>query len=171
LRTALGGLHPVEIDYYSYSSDSSRVRVVEPHRCFVEAGQWYLEGRCRSAGAVRVFRVDRIRTATVLEETFAAPEQLGEPELFVAADADALPRVDLRLSAGAEWVAEQYPHDSVDRDTDGRLVVRLPIAGQAWLERLLVRLGPDAEVVGANVALGGAARRQAAQRILARYAP
>jgi proteasome accessory factor C len=171
LRTAIAASHPVQIDYYSYGSDSSRVRVVEPHRCFVESGQWYLEGWCRSAAAVRVFRVDRIRTAEILDETFAAPQQLSAPELFVAAEANALPRVELRLSAGAEWVADQYPHDRAERDAEGRLVVTLPIAGSAWLERLLVRLGPDAELVGGSATLGGAARRRAAQRILAKYAP
>ena len=51
---------------------------------------------------------------------------------------------------------------------DGRLRVRLAVASERWLERVLLRAGPEAEVVEpAGVAtIWGAA---AAARLLARY--
>ena len=45
----------------------------------------------------------------------------------------------------------------------------LPVTADRWLERLLLRLGPAAEVVGAPVGLGEDLRSAAAERVLARY--
>jgi hypothetical protein len=47
--------------------------------------------------------------------------------------------------------------------------LRLPVAAQPWIERLLVRLGPAVRVIDAPEDLGIAGRNAAAARILARY--
>ena len=54
--------------------------------------------------------------------------------------------------------------------------VTLPVGGSAWLERLLLRLGPDAEILGGTTngtPVGPeplvALRANAARRILNRY--
>jgi proteasome accessory factor C len=78
------------------------------------------------------------------------------------------PRVVLDLSPDARWVVSQYPVDDATELDDGRVRVTLAISARPWLERLLVRLGPDAEVVEADPSLA-AAGRDAARRILARY--
>ena len=50
---------------------------------------------------------------------------------------------------------------SVERDADGGLTVALPVASERWLERLLLRVGPEAEVV-APAELAGVGRAAAA---------
>jgi hypothetical protein len=47
--------------------------------------------------------------------------------------------------------------------------VRLWVSATPWLERLLVRLGPDVRVVDADVPGLADAGRNAARRILGRY--
>jgi predicted DNA-binding transcriptional regulator YafY len=57
--------------------------------------------------------------------------------------------------------------ESVEETPDGRLRVVLVASERAWLERLLLRLGPAAEVVGpAEVRVEAA---EAARRLLVRY--
>ena len=76
-------------------------------------------------------------------------------------------RVTLLLNAGAAWVPESYPVESVEEMPDGRLKVVLVASERAWLERLLLRLGPAAEVLDpAEVRVEVA---EAARRLLARY--
>jgi proteasome accessory factor C len=77
------------------------------------------------------------------------------------------PRVTLRLAPSAEWVIESHPHESASRGKDGAWQVVLAISEPAWLERLLVALGPDATVVAppALVRLG----TDAAVRLRSRY--
>ena len=166
LQAAIDQRHQVELDYYAYGRDERSHRVVEPQRLYADQGQWYLAAFCHQAGGDRIFRVDRIHDAQLLEATFTPPTDVPSLAVFQPAPDD--PRVSLDLGAGARWVAEQYPTEDVVEQPDGRLRVTLAITAEPWLERLLLRLGPEAEVVAADGDLAGAGRRAAA-RVLARY--
>jgi hypothetical protein len=74
----------------------------------------------------------------------------------------------LRLAPEAAWVAESIPvEERIDR-ARGRVDVVLAVSGRAFLERLLLSLGPAAEVLGPPEAKE--IRAGAARRVLARYA-
>jgi len=75
--------------------------------------------------------------------------------------------VTLLLPPAAAWVAESYPVASAETRADGWLVVQLAVTSERWLERLLLRVGPEAQVL-APAELADVGRR-AAQRLLARY--
>jgi proteasome accessory factor C len=167
LQEATEGHHQVEIDYYTYGRDELTTRVVEPHRLYADQGNWYLAAMCHHAGGDRMFRVDRINRATALDTTFVPPAETPTMGVFRPAPGD--PRVTLRLRPAARWVAEQYPTESRIDHEDGSVDVVLAITATAWLERLLVRLGPDVEVLAGDADLAAAGSRAAA-RILARYA-
>jgi len=152
-----------EIEYYSYGRDDWNRRTIDPHQVFNAAGQWYVSGWCHLAGAERVFRVDRTRSATVLDTPFEPRPPTAEPAVFTPRPGD--PSVVLELSAGARWVAEAYPVESVEDLPDGRRRVRLRVSERAWLDRLLLSLGPEAAVVDGEVG----AVAQAAARVAARY--
>jgi len=167
LQEAMEHHRQVEIDYYTYGRDELTRRVVEPHRLFADQGNWYLAGLCHLAGGDRMFRVDRINRATTLDTTFEPPAETPTMGVFRPAPSD--PRVTLRLQPGARWVAEQYPTEGLVTHDDGVVDVTLAITATAWLERLLVRLGPDVEVLAGDDDLSASGPRAAA-RILARYA-
>ena len=166
LRTAVRAHRRVHLDYYSYGRDTRTERDVDPYLVHAEDGALYLLGHCHQAGAERRFRVDRIASAALLEETFAPTVPDGPTTIFQPDDDD--PRVTLRLTPEAAWVVEAYPTERVVERGDGRLDVTLAIAAEPWLARLLLNLGPQAEVLDAPDALRGAGGRAAA-RILARY--
>ena len=77
------------------------------------------------------------------------------------------PRVTLELAPNAAWVAEAYPAESTTTRPDGTLEVVLAVSEPAWLERLLVRLGPEARVIHPDETRRAGA--DAARRVLARY--
>lgn len=145
LQRATAERRQVEIDYYSYSSDENRVRCIEPYRVYATEGNWYVIGWCRSADAERLFRVDRIRRATLTDVHFDLPAQIPEPTSYAGSGADR--RIILEVGPADRWIAEHYPTDSAEEIDGGRLRVVLAVGGDAWLERLLLRLGPDAAVV------------------------
>ena len=167
LREAIRTGRCVDIDYYSYGRDVETTRVVEPHRCLYD-GFWYLMGHCRLAGDRRVFRLDRVRRVDVTDQEFQPPVDMADAMDGIPVDGS-LPEVTLRLSPEVRWVVDQYPHTGLVVEGDGRLRVTLPVTADRWLERLLLRLGPAAEVVGAPVGLGEDLRSAAAERVLARY--
>jgi proteasome accessory factor C len=166
LRRAVEADRQVELDYYTYGRDEHTHRIVDPYRVYADQGQWYLEAHCHQSDGERIFRVDRVRAATLLDTTFDRPA--ADPELGLFRPTDATPRVTLELTREARWVPEQYPVEAVEELDDGGLRVTLAIAARPWFERLLLRLGPSARVVQAPAELADAGPR-VATRILARY--
>ena len=169
------GQRTVEIDYYSFGRDEQTVRRVDPWEVFNAAGQWYLDGWCHRAGGRRLFRVDRIRRAALLEEPVTHRRARsgsggGQPPLYSPRADD--PLITLDLSKAAAWVAEKYPMEATEPRPDGGMRVQMRVSELAWLERLLLRLGPDATVVdggGEEKPTMAGARAAAATRLLARY--
>src|SRR5438477_11759985 len=92
-----------------------------------------------------MFRVDRIRSVEPTGETFE-PGATGFETGDVYTPRSDDTRVMLELAPAAAWVAESYPTEAVTERADGSLEIVLAVSEQAWLERLLVRLGPDARV-------------------------
>ena len=156
----------VSLDYYAYGRDELTQRVVDPYRVTTDQGQWYLSGYCHRAEADRVFRIDRIRTAELLDSTFDPSTATSDTDIFSPSVDD--PRVTIDIAPDARWVVEQYPVDDIVELADGMLRVRLAVTARQWLERLLLRLGPTARVVDGPEELRGAAEASA-RRILARY--
>jgi proteasome accessory factor C len=163
LSTAAARHRQVEIEYYAFGRDEWTRRVVDPYAVFSAGGQWYLSAWCHAVEDERLFRVDRVREAAVLEADFDPPERRPELSVYQARPDD--PRVTLELDAAGRWVAEQYPTEAVEDLGEGRLRVTLAVSERPWLERLLLRLGPAARVVHGDPDVG----REAACRVLARY--
>jgi proteasome accessory factor C len=160
----------LRLSYYTHSRDQHTEREVDPYRVHAEQGRWYLVGFDHLRAEVRLFRVDRVLAAKVLDDSFEPPHELPGPELFEAGVDD--PRVVLDLAPEAEWVVESYAVDDVSTTEEGRLRVTLPVSGRSWLERLLLQLGPRARLVEVrgDVALA-ACGPEAARRVLSRYEP
>jgi proteasome accessory factor C len=163
LRVAAAEWRQVEIDYYSFGRDERASRVIDPYAVFSAGGQWYVSGWCHRVDDERLFRVDRIASARPLDSSFTPPAQA--PELAAYRPDAGDPRVTLDLDPAARWVVEQYPVEQVEELAGGRVRVTLVASQPAWLERLLLRLGPQATVVGGDD--GRVA--EAARRLLLRY--
>ena len=166
LRNAIDNKLSVEMSYYSYGRDNTGSRVIDPWTIHSEGGLWYLQGWCHASGAERIFRIDRIHEVSQLDRSFVVPVPVPEFRLFDSAVAQG--SVTLRLSQQAKWVVEYYPTESVTQETNGALTVELAIGSVAWLERLLLRLGPDAAVLDASEGLEGVGAASA-RRLLAIY--
>lgn len=165
LQQAVRESRKVELSYYSFGRDQTSDRVVRPWRLFSSESNWYLLAFCESVGGRRLFRVDRVRSAQLLDEQFEAPTDLGTVPIYEARPDD--PVVVLDLSPAAGWVADRYPSEESLDLGQGYTRVRLRVSSTAWLERLLLRAGPDATVVSGAQGVAEAA----AQRLLAVYRP
>ncbi|MGI8792029.1 MAG: helix-turn-helix transcriptional regulator [Acidimicrobiales bacterium] len=162
MRVAAEQHRQVAVEYYAYGRDAQTERVIEPWEVFSQAGQWYVRAHCHQAHGERLFRIDRIRSARPLDDTASEPIRPGSGSVFQAQPDD--PVVVIEVDHDARWVAEQYPTEDVREVRGGRLRITLKISEPAWLDRLLLRLGPRAKVIR-----GEADIATAAGRILARY--
>jgi proteasome accessory factor C len=167
LRHAVATETQVRIDYLSFSRNERSSRVIEPAGVFATQGQWYVSAWCHQAQADRVFRVDRIAELSALDIARTHESAPVAPDLFAQTPMSS--SIVLTLSPEASWVVEQYPVESVDVDEiAGTLTVSLGITDTAWLDRLLLRLGPHAQIVRPPDGWSGLAATT--QRVLRRYA-
>lgn len=168
LTAAVRRIEQVNIRYWTASRDEVTERTITPRRIFSDHGDWYVAADDQRSGERRTFRVDRIEALTATGR-FDEPE--GEPAGTAAGPdwfADGgLPQITLRLQPAARWVAERYPVDAVSTDGGGVTTATFPVASHPWLERMLLRLGPDAAVVAPDDWKALAA--ETANRVLARY--
>ncbi len=170
VSAALAAGRRVHLRYYVPGRDEATERDVDPMRMLVVEGRPYLEGWCRRAEGMRLFRLDRVLALDVLDVPASPPPEAEQRDvdqgLFRPSDEDV--RVELELSAAGRWVAEYYPCESVSDLGDGRLraVLRTPATG--WVRRLALRLGEDGRVVSPPEL--AAEIRDAASAALANYA-
>jgi len=159
----------LEIDYYSSGRDEMTTRVVDPIRVFHALGAWYLAAYCHRAQAERLFRVDRVRAVRATGARAEVHPVDDDEELadLVYRPEPSDPRVKLRVGPDAAWVADSLPIEDATPRRGGGWDVVLAVSGPAFLERLLLQLGPAATVVGPIEAAKAGA--EAARRVLARY--
>ncbi|HTZ07996.1 MAG TPA: WYL domain-containing protein [Acidimicrobiales bacterium] len=173
IRAAADEGRQLELRYYSASSDRESTRVVDPVAVAAIEGRWYLDGWCHNAGGMRRFRVDRVSAVRPTGEPVtdhppdggAAGD--GAPAAFVPGPEATVAR--LAVDADGAWVLDALPVTASTPGADGRTVVTLGVASTVWFERLLLRLGPHAEVLDPPELAG--VGRDAARRLLARYRP
>jgi proteasome accessory factor C len=169
VREALTRGRRLHLTYYVPGRDENTERDVDPMRLLFVDGQAYLEGWCRRAEAVRVFRLDRIVDLAILDVAAQVPDD-AEPVdvdggLFRPSPQDV--RVTVELSPAGRWVSDHYPCESVEELGEGRLRVVLRTPDTRWLRGLALRLGDQGRVSDPPVL--AAEIRSDAERALALY--
>jgi proteasome accessory factor C len=148
LADAVDRQRQLRLTYFVPSRDEESERTVDPRGLVTAHGFTYLDAWCHSAEAPRLFRLDRIHQAELLDSAVEtppeAPRDLADG-LFTTADDTT--RVTLHLTPAARWVVEYYPVEEVRPQADGSVEVDLLVADERWLQRLLLRLAPHARVV------------------------
>jgi proteasome accessory factor C len=136
------------IRYYTPSRDEITERVVDPMRLLIVDGRGYLEAWCRTADAVRLFRLDRIDDVRIRDEPSAPPAHAVSTD---TSEGFYRPRPDqrtavLRLRPSGRWIAEYYRVEDVEELPGGQARVRLRYDDDSWLVRLALGSGGDAVV-------------------------
>lgn len=171
VRTAIERGAGLRIRYWTPSRGEVAERTIVPRRAFVRDGHWYVSADDDLSGERRTFRIDRIEAAMPVEpptDAVVAPSD-DDPLTWFEADPVDAERVVLRVPVGSLPIVERYPNVR-RRDTDvgdGWAEIELPVSGEHWLARLLVRLGPTATLVSPSRWRNLGASRAA--EVLARY--
>ncbi len=172
LQSAADRGRQVRLSYYVPSRDEQSERVVDPRGVVTAQGQaqghLYLDAWCHSAEAPRLFRLDRINRAEVLDDPIETaqegPRDLGDG--IFSQSSDVTP-VTLLLDPEARWMTEYYPVEEIRDAGQDRTQVVLLVADERWLTRLMLRLAPHATVIAPPTYAD--AFTAAAQRTLSLY--
>ena len=165
LRTATLEGRVMQIDHTSIASGKAKTRDIEPWTVFTTLGNWYVSGFCRHADAKRVFRIDRIRTATPTGDRFTPNPTSSDATIrYTAGDDDV--HVTIRLVGEARWVADYYPVEVIDDGPDA-MTIQMSVGDAAVAARLLIRLGSNAVLLEGSDAANATANLRS--RILEIY--
>jgi predicted DNA-binding transcriptional regulator YafY len=150
VNEAIAASRILELQYYKENEDQFTKRRVEPYRLENGREGWYVECFDLGREAIRHFKLDRIKEATLSEEAFEPRPEVEElagvegwmthgevPTAHVA-------RVWVSPER-ARWLREE--RTVVEELADGAVVVELPYAGTSWLVREILRGAGDLVVL------------------------
>lgn len=143
LAAGAGERRRVRIRYRSGRLEETE-REVDPYGVLRREGYWYGIGHCHLRGDLRLFRVDRVLSAEVLDETFVLPEDLDSPEAALKALTDAPQeawRVEVLLETGADEARRQLPPMGLTLEkAEGWTLLKCPTRDLGWMARVLAGL-------------------------------
>lgn len=151
LDDAIAQGRQVRLSHAAAVRDEVRDRVVDPVAVSEAQGHLYLDAWDHESREQRLFRLDRVVDAEILEtatRTRPAPLDLSHGAFRPTS---ATPTARVRVARSARWVTEYYPveevHEVTDGDFAGGLEIVVPVAHPRWLVGLMLRLGPEAGLV------------------------
>ena len=167
--SALVQRHRIEILYFTRSRNERSRREVSPQRLVHYRNTWYLDAWCHRTDALRVFALDAIEEARMIDRKArsVSPAEIDR-ELgagYGIYRGRNLRWAVLRFSAdAARWVSAEVWHPKQEGLTleDGSYELRIPYAETPELEMDILRHGEQVEVVSPEPL-----RRRIAQRLQA----
>ena len=138
--TAIYRRKRIEFEYYTMQTGETATRTVDPYHLLFEGGQFYLVGHSHERGAVRVFRLTRIRGkvayATKAEHDFQRPADF-DPRQFAGRTpwqlGDAVGTAEVWVSDDVSWYVErQFGAYGELRDNVFRTAYSIPRLVISW---------------------------------------
>jgi predicted DNA-binding transcriptional regulator YafY len=143
LAAAVGEQRRVRLRYSSGWSRETK-REVDPYGVMHREGYWYAVGHCHLRKGMRLFRLDRVLEAEMLEEAFARPAGLDSPGAVLGAVANTHGdrwSVEVLLETRVEEVRGQLPSVGLSLEqTEGGTLLRCSTWSLEWPARVLAGL-------------------------------
>jgi proteasome accessory factor C len=138
LNEAIRDSRLVEIDYLKEGEETPSTRQVEPYRISRELPHWYVYTWSRTSGGERSFRLDRIRSVRLLDESFE-PRGDFEGQFFRGARTARV----WYSPAVARWEVEKGARPLVD----GAALSERAVGSPEWLVGEILSFRGEAEVL------------------------
>ncbi|MBA3358292.1 MAG: WYL domain-containing protein [Thermoleophilaceae bacterium] len=148
VSSAIKSRQLLEIEHYKEDQDEFTARTIEPYQLLNGTEGWYVHAFETAKDATRSFRLDRIRSATVLREKFELREGI-EPDVQGWPTTGEVPtseRARVWISPErARWARED--RSVVAELADGAVIVELPFGGHEYLAKEILKEAGDAAVL------------------------
>jgi proteasome accessory factor C len=149
IQTALADRKRLLLEYFSASSGDISTREVDPWSLYAALGRWYLVALDHLSAEERMFRVDRIKSATVMDAEADIPDDF-DPTAYSGAfrERPGQPRATFEISpAVARWFEEYYPVRSASTLPDGWRSVELAYTKPQWVAALVLSIGDGVRAI------------------------
>jgi predicted DNA-binding transcriptional regulator YafY len=141
LRRAAREGRRVDMQYQSTTGDKITERQVDPYALVHRSGWWYLVGYCHLRQGLRTFRVDRIQSLELLNQTFPPPDDF-DVHAYLDREFANQPAIHAKLRFRAEgaYLAKGniVPWESLEENPDGSVDVVLSAPDLTWLASMTI---------------------------------
>src|SRR3954453_3200209 len=170
VETAIFRNKTITFDYYTMERDEEGARKVDPYHLLFQGGQFYLLGHSHERGALRVFRLSRMRGkvayATKAEHDFKRPTDFDPREYANRAAwqfGETLGSAELHVSERIAWQIERHygRFGEVEARGDGTITFRTDYANLRQMASFVLPLGEHVAVEGPEELVGEVADRVA----------
>jgi len=146
----------VKMTYRAYDAEKAIERTIEPY--FIEPAATghasYVVAYCHYAGAIRIFRIGRIESLRVTDETYTIPTDFDANKYFgpawgVSVEGE-VKTVRLRFARGVARLVEEtiwHPSQALKTQKDGSMIMTLEVMDTIELFRWILSWGKDVEVL------------------------
>jgi proteasome accessory factor BC len=159
VETAIFRGKTILFDYYTMERDETGTRKVDPYHLLFQGGQFYLLGRAHDRGALRVFRLSRMRGkvayATKAEHDFRRPtREEFDPRDYASRAAwqfgETQGTAEVLVSERIAWQVSRHfgRFGEIRPGDDGSVVFATPYASARMLASWVLRLGEHVQVLG-----------------------
>jgi proteasome accessory factor C len=148
VRDAAAAGEMIEIDYLGAKPGDETLRRVEPFAVVAREGRFYLDAYCHLADDWRRFQIARIRSLRHLGEPVTArtiPASFSSARAFVGGSNTRL--VQIAIDEASYVLVDRFAAGPTSTDEAGRVIIPVEVADDYFLGRLLLRIGPGAEVI------------------------
>lgn len=148
LRHAIIGRRVLEFDYYGQYGEMAK-REVEPVQLLFKEYTWYLRAYCRTRGAMRLFKVLRMKRLNVQDEIFNVDEKrFQEPEPAALSPEPEATEITIWIQKKEAYrVYDRFDEDEITVLPAGDFVIRMRSVPDDWVYGMILSFGPSAKVV------------------------
>src|SRR4051794_28869205 len=170
IETAIFRNKTITFDYYTMERDAQGPRKIDPYHLLFQGGQFYVLGHSHERGALRVFRLSRIRGkvayATKAEHDFKRPTDFDPREYANRAEwqfGDTIGSAELHVSDRIAWQVERHfgRFGEVEHRDDGSITFRTDYADLRQMASFVLPLGEHITVEGPDELAAEVAERVA----------
>lgn len=145
IRTALISSKLISFNYSSQNGAKSH-RTIEPYRLVLKNSNWYLQGYCTNRKDYRTFKLSRISSLELLEQTFI-PREFEFKELVLSSNSTekSIPVKLLIDESLREMMIEFCGEENITPNGNNKFIASFPFVEDDFSYSMILRLGDKCE--------------------------
>jgi proteasome accessory factor C len=147
VNDAIGKQRVLAIHYYKENEDEFTKREIEPYRLANGPEGWYVASYDRKREDIRHFRLDRIKEASPMKESYEPRPEFDDIAALEGGwlSGENVPAADVARvwvsPERARWAREE--HTVIEELADGAIVIEVPFGSRDWLLREILKGAGD----------------------------
>lgn len=148
IKKAIEKHNLIQFNYIDFSANKT-VRTVEPYSLVLKGQNWYLRAWCQIRQDLRIFKLSRIKDLTALQDKFE-PRKIEFDHINFDTEwkySGKTVNLQLLFDKEIENIAFEYFGDSLEKQNDGKLLLKTVMPEGYWLYGFILSFGTGVEVI------------------------